>query len=113
MRILVTTSPAGHSYDTAAIMRAAWAAYDRVNCGGDRKRFKFNRVFFAQMLAAMWKQAREQMETAKLAALPVGDKATRRTELQNQLTRLNYLPVGMNASRRAAVLKDKISQLAA
>jgi len=101
------------TFNLSAIMQQAWQSYDKHNCLGDRSRFKFNRVFFAQMLSATWAEARKEMEAAKLAALPVAEKATRRAKLESNLAALNFLPLGMNASRRAATIKSDLAALAA
>jgi len=101
------------TYNLSEIMRQAWESYDRINCLGDRSRFKFNRVFFAQMLSATWAEAHSEMEAAKLAALPVAEKTARRSELESNLAALNFLPLGMNVSRRAAAIKSNLASLAA
>lgn len=111
--LIIKTSTGNPTYNLPAIMKSAWAAYDKYNCLGDRSRFKFNRVFFASMLAATWQEAHAEMKAAKLAALPQADKANRRAKLESSLAGLDYLPSGMNVSRRAAAIQSEIASLAA
>lgn len=121
----------------SAILTAAWKSYRLARqcyfvAGDETGRRSFLRELFGKMLRMAWADAKkaaaiaasdataaafvvaqQRVMTAKVAALSLGERSRRVTELRDELDHLDYAPLGVRVSNRRTQLTAELSAFTA